>query len=481
MIGNWLSKIILAAFSLIFATAVLQAVPYELVIKGGQVIDPETHLNAVRTLGINGGRIEKISEGDLEGALVIDATGLVVAPGFVDIHAHGQNTVSQVYQVRDGVTTALELERGTGHHDAALNKREGGAYINYGYSAGYGEIRLALKGGDFNRAFYETATPEEVQTIIKQMERELDAGAIGLGIPLDYFSDVVSEKELETLFMLAARREMPLFVHIRMYETVKDLTGFQELIDLTRKTGASLHMVHITSTALARTEKYLDMLDAAQAEGLDITTEIYPYTAASTGINTAVFDDGWQGRLGMTYNDIEWPLTGERFTGKAMWDEYRATYPHGTIITHAMREEWVQAAMTHQGVMIASDGMIVESLDERAHPRGRGTFARVLGRYVRELGVLSLEDALSRMTLLPARRLESFVPALKRKGRIQEGADADITIFNAETVIDRATFREPNQFSEGIEYVLVGGKLVVEGGILDQASFAGRPITTKIP
>jgi dihydroorotase len=261
-----------------------------------------------------------------------------------------------------------------------------------------------------------------------------------------------------------------------MPEDRNDTTGLTELIKMSEKTGASFHMVHICSTGLGRTPTFLKMVEDAQKRGLDITTEAYPYTAGSTGINSGIFDHDWQKKFGASYDSIEWPPTGQRFTGKEMWDEYRAKYRNGIVIVHVMKEEWVEQAIRHPLVLIASDGMPISSMTERAHPRGMGCFSRVLGLYSREKKLISLAEAIRKMTLMPAERLEKFTPAMKNKGRLTVGADADITVFDAATVIDRATFAEPNQFSKGIVHVLIGGTFVVRNEKLADGVFAGKPI-----
>ena len=461
---------------------------YDLVIIGGRVIDPETGLDAIRNVGINGGRIDAVSSEHLSGQQQLNATGLVVSPGFIDLHDHAQNIAGQTYHVRDGVTTGLELEAGVSPFpkqesdiqplQKQLRERQGKSLIHYGYSAGYAGGRLLVKNRDTQKAYRETASEEELKKILSFVERDLDNGAIGIGFPLDYVSQGVNEAELEDLFLLAARRKVPLFIHIRMADDALDPSGFQELIEMTRKTGASLHMVHITSTGLGRVPLYIQMMEQARAEGLDITTELYPYTAGSTGINTALFDEGWQTKFGVSYQAIEWPPTGERFTDKLMWDEYREKYPQGAIIIHAIEEAWVEAALRHPEIMIASDSGVT-GLKVRSHPRGMGTYARVLGRYVREKNILSLPDAISKMTYLPAKRLQDFTPVMKRKGRLQVGADADITIFDPDKVIDRATFAEPNQFSEGVKYVIVDGQVVVKDEVIQPGTFPGKPISTQ--
>jgi N-acyl-D-aspartate/D-glutamate deacylase len=470
-------RIAAALFGALFSNVALPA-DYDLVIENGRVIDPETRLDAVRYVGIRDGRIAAITAYALPAAKTLDAAGLVVAPGFIDLHAHGQNTVSQTYQVRDGVTTALELESGTYELARLLVERDGSSLINYGYSASHGEARMIAKQGDLKRAFHEPSSAAELDQILALVEESLDNGGLGIGVPLDYISRGVSEAELQALFLLSARRQVPLFVHIRMPNDMEDPSGYAELIDMARETGGIVHMVHLVSTGGKRVPVFLRMMADAQAEGLDVTTEAYPYTAGSTGINSGIFDHDWQRKFGVSYDAIEWPPTGVRFTGKEMWDEYRAKYPEGTIIIHAMTEEQVEQAYSHPGVIVASDGMPIESLDERAHPRGMGTYARILGRYVREREVMTLMDAISRMSLLPAKRLEEFAPVFERKGRVQVGADADLTIFNPDTVIDRATFAEPNQFSKGIVHVVVNGTVVVQDEKLVKKTFPGRPLNT---
>lgn len=470
---------LMIAMGIFASPAVAAGGLYDIVIIGGRVIDPETGLDAVRNVGISADKITVVSTDSIKGKVILDASGLVVSPGFIDLHAHGQNTIAQTYQVRDGVTTALDLEGGAYPITDILKSRMGKSLIHYGYSSAHSDVRIGVKKGDLKKAYHEKPTADELKEILAGVERGLDEGGIGIGLPLDYFSLGVTEAELEGIFRLAAKRGVTIFVHIRMSDDASDPAGYEEMINMTRKTGASLHMVHVVSTGLQRVPLYLDMMDRARAEGLDVTTELYPYTAGSTGINSGIFDHDWQKKFGVSYDAIEWPLTGERFTGNAMWEQYRKDYPEGIIIIHAMTEQWVRQAMSHPGVLIASDGMPLESLEQRAHPRGMGSFSRVLGKYVREDGVISLTDAISRMSYLPAKRLESFTPDMKHKGRLQVGSDADITIFDPENVIDRATFAQPNQFSKGIVHVIVAGRVVVKDETLQEGVFPGRPITTK--
>jgi N-acyl-D-aspartate/D-glutamate deacylase len=452
---------------------------YDLVLTGGRVIDPATKLDALRNVGITNGKVAAISADALQGKEVVNVTGLVVAPGFIDLHAHGQNVPSNTYQLMDGVTTALELEMGTYPLDV-VKSREGHSLLNYGYSAGHTAARLKVKKGNLQAANHQPLSEAELKEMLGYLTEALNQGALGIGIGLDYVSRGVNDTELEALFRLAAQRKVPVFVHIRVPDDRNDLTGLAELLKMTEKTGASFHMVHIVSTGMGRVPKFLQMIEEARKKGLDVTTEAYPYTAGSTGINSGIFDHDWQTKFGISYGEIEWPLTGQRFKDKAMWDDYRAKYKDGTIIIHSMKEEWVEAAIKNPLVMIASDGMPVNSLEERAHPRGRGCFSRVLGVYAREKKLISLPEAIRKMTLMPAERLEKFSPAMRHKGRLTVGSDADITIFNADEVIDRATFSDPNQYSKGIKHVLIGGTFVVRNEKMLDGVMVGKPVRAQV-
>jgi N-acyl-D-aspartate/D-glutamate deacylase len=235
-------------------------------------------------------------------------------------------------------------------------------------------------------------------------------------------------------------------------------------------TGVSLHIVHVNSMSMGSLPFVLDLIESARKQGVDVTTEAYPYTAASTFLESTIFDDGWQERLGISYGELQWEKTGERLTQET-FERYRKQ--GGTVIMHFMKPEWISRAMASPLVMIASDGM---PYAPGAHPRSAGTFSRVLGVYVREQKVLPLMDALAKMTIMPARRLEAIAPQMKNKGRLRVGADADITVFDPEHVIDTATFEKGLSFSAGIDHVLVNGVAVVTDGRTVPNAFPGRAV-----
>lgn len=378
---------LLTAFLLCTLCLIAHASDYSLVINHGRVIDPETGLDAIRHVGIEGNRIAAISETPLAGEQVINAGGLVVAPGFIDLHTHSPTDLGQYYQLFDGVTTTLELEAGTYPVGEYAGQIKDHALINYGASAGYVTMRLLEMDGiamgditatpspvgfkgwmtalrflftDFNtaleRTFTENTSEQELTALRARLNEGLDQGGLGIGLALDYINEAVDSRELEMIFEVSGQRQAPIFVHIRR------------------------------------------------------------------GIN------------------------GD---------------PRGL------------RAIQEPGVIIVSDLITMKSRDEHVPPHN-GAFTRILGRYVREQQALDLTTALSKMTLLPARRLQAYAPAFHRKGRIQAGMDADLTLFDTETVIDRATYRNPYQQAQGIMHVVVAGQTVVSAGKLVPGTYPGR-------
>lgn len=481
------------AFGLRLATALTltlagcaQAPRYDLVLEGGRVMDPASGLDTVLNVGISGGKIAALSPRPLRGQTVVSVGGRVVAPGFIDLHAHGQTTSDMEIMARDGVTTALELEVGVYPVAAWYDSMAGKAPLNYGATVSHIAARFSVFHhiavghwptnpgpakalGPLPAGANARASAAQVEALGGAVREGLAEGALGVGFGINY-TPGAEPSEIQSLFAVAAERRAPVFVHTRAF----GIGPIREAIEAARATGAPLHVVHVGSSAGPDLPAALDLIDSARSAGQDVTTEVYPYTAASTLLESAMFNPGWQRNLKLDYGDLAWAKTGERLT-KATFDKYRKE--GGWVIIYLMKDENVERAIAHPGVIIASDG--VPFVNGTGHPRGAGTFARVLGLYVREKHLLPLMDALAKMTILPARRLEPYVPAMKHKGRIAVGADADLTVFDPATVRDEATFEEPTQPSTGIPFVLVNGTFVVKDGQVVKDARPGRPVRNE--
>lgn len=490
-----------AATSILFVACVVllghgaqDASPFDIVLSAGRVMDPESGLDAIRHVGIRGSRIDAVSTTPLTGKVAVDVSGLVVAPGFIDPHAHAQSLEGNRFQARDGVTTALELESGAMPMDDWYQSREGQALLNYGATVGhiYSRIGVMHERSTWEEMrttrqdttvvqpawAYRKASVAEIDAMIARLDRGLSEGALGVGMGPAY-TPGAGREELLRVFELAARRKALAFIHMRSAGEVEpggSIDALQEVLANVAATGAAVHIVHIGSMGLRQTPRLLSMIDGARARGLDVSTEVYPYTAASTYLQSALFDPGWQDRFGIGFQDVQWAATGERLTADS-FARYRKQ--GGFVVIHMIPEAAVRAALSHPQVMVGSDG--VPLTNGGGHPRGVGTYARVLGHYVREEKTLDLMTALRKISLMVAQRLEPFVAAMKTKGRIKVGADADVTVFDPSRVIDRATYEKPAQFSQGVRHVIVNGTFVVRDEQLVPGVTPGRPIRARRP
>ena len=472
---------------------------YDLVIAHGRVLDPETQLDQTLNIGISNGKIMSLSSEPLVGKHSIDAQGLLVAPGFIDLHSHAVTPTGQRYQLFDGVTTALELEAGAYPADRVGQSLDSKALINYGASLGYLWLRKwrlsdryqaslvhTVTAAEWRNPNWEVLSPQSVFTkslsqqhiveLKNTIKDEWHKGhSLGIGLPIDYLKFGLSDAELNAVFTTAAELDAIVFIHARR-TPVGDLGGLNELIELARTSGAAIHFCHLNSNALKGINAYLEVMAQARAEGLDLSTEAYPYEAGSTQIGAAAFRGDWQTLYGMDFDDIVWVATGERLT-EASFHDYQHQTPEGYIVLFSNDMASVDQAMLDPQTIVASDAMPAPSNDAKVHPRGRGTFTRTLHRYVREQNVLSWLDAIEKMTLLPARRLEHMAPSFARKGRIQLGMDADIVAFDPNRVQDQASYEDPNQPSMGMQYVLVNGTPIVQRGKLVDGVYPGLRIT----
>ena len=463
---------------------------HDLVILNGRVMDPETGLDATRNVGIRDGAISAVTEEEIEGGDTIDADGLVVAPGFIDLHAHGQDSLSERLQAMDGVTTALEMEIGVYPVQPWYESREGHTLINFGATVSHPNARTKLLTGidvghqptlppGVNESMgsdiiYEELDEAQVAELAALMEGGLEEGGLGYGFGITY-TPGASRTEIFDLFESAAAHSVPAYVHLRAADEDGDLGPFQEVIANAAATGASLHIVHLNSSANESAMDAVALVRGARDHGLDVTTEAYPYTASSTFIESALFDP-WEDVDDSEYQRLQWPGQTERLNA-ATFARYREQ--GGWVVIHGRNEatnEWIVA---QPDVIAASDGIPFRFLS--VHPRGAGTFARILGHYSRDRGVISLMDALAKMTILPARRVEGAAPAMAMKGRVQVGADADLALFDPATVLDMADYDAPAAASRGFVHVLVAGTPVVRDGVLVEGVFPGRAIRRPAP
>ena len=496
-----------------------QALPasteFDVVILNGRVIDPETSLDAVKNVGIKDGVIALITDEEISGKQVVDATGKVVSPGFIDLHAHGQNIGDYRMQAMQGVTTMLELESGvlpisSWYEDQAKKNLP----LNYGAAAGWTFGRISVFTGTepeatseyFQNAQSRTdwkmdlATPEQQEKILSLVKQGLDEGGLGIGINAGY-APGYGRKEYFELAKMAAEYNVATFTHVRYASNVEPNSSWeaiQELISNAAITGAHMHICHINSTSLKDINATLELVNDAFEHNINITVGAYPWGAASTVIGAAMFSgEGWQDRMGSTASSFQ--LGTERMT-EAQVEDYQKNKP-GTFITWHFLDEsnaddlaLLDASVLHPKILIESDEMFWMFVDDKgevenysgeswplpegtfSHPRSNGTFAKILRSYVRERQVMTLNEAIRKMSLMPAQTIEDFVPQMKKKGRLQVGMDADIVVFDPNTIADVGTYENPNQPAVGVQTVLVNGVAVLNDGALIIGAAPGKAI-----
>lgn len=512
-------KIRQAAFPLILAmclAAPALAQNFDIVIKNGRVMDPETGFDQVANVGINNGYITEISTEDLDGARVIDASGHVVAPGFIDYHSHAQSEYGHKLYARDGVTTPLDLEVGAFPVRDFYDYWEGKAFLNYGTNVAHVGARMAVLDGETpdGRIIYSAAAgramnsgaqfktktfdPLDEAAILEAVEAELKQGALGIGYPIGYYT-VVGSPEVMAVTGLAAKYDLPITTHVRYLAQIppSGFMGLVEMLTIARENDVPLLIHHVPSNCLGLTQQCLDLIDSARAKGQKVVGEFYPYQYAGTYVDADYNAPGFERRMGIQASDYKLAATGEALTSEEI-DRLRKEAPATDLLMYTMKPEYIEEAFTRPGVIVGSDGMpwIITDADGNkigftatfdtpygagnGHARGAGAHAKIL-RMVREEGKVSLMDAISKMTYEPAAFLEDHVPQMKQRGRMQEGMVADITIFDPETVRDNSTARigENSLPSTGIPYVIVNGTIVVDDSVVQRVS-AGLPIRNRI-
>ena len=483
----------------VFSTMV-QGKNFDLVISNGRVMDPETGYDAVANVGINNGFITEITKDDITGARTIDATGHVVAPGFIDYHSHAQSLYGQKLYARDGVTTPMDLEVGAYPIQNFYDFWDGQAILNYGTNVAHVGARVAVLDGEKqdgrfiygaaigramnNGAQFKTKSydPLDQPAILKAMEKELKQGALGIAYPIGYYS-VVGSPEVMAVTSLAAKYDLPITTHVRYLAQIppSGFMGLTEMLTIARENNTPMLIHHVPSNCLGLTKKCLDLIDSARANGQKVVGEFYPYQYAGTYVDADYNKPGFEERMGVQASDYKITATGKALTSEE-FDRLRTEAPGTQLLMYTMKQEYIDEAFTRPGVIVGSDGMpwITDDVGNglngtfdtqygvgNGHARGAGTHARIL-RMVREDGKVSLMDAIAKMSYEPAAFLEDHVPQMKLRGRIQEGSVADITIFDPKTVKDNATatIGENSLPSTGIPYVIVNGQVVVDDSVV---------------
>ncbi len=489
--------------------------PYDVVLAGGTIIDGTGSPGFLGDVAIRGDRILAVSRGDVERAgaeQVIDVTGKVVAPGFIDIHSHLSPLLrlpEGESKARQGVTTVLGGPDGSSPWPLGIYLDSAAALgvgINVAMLVGHNTIRGAVMGMD-DRA----PTADELAEMQEMVRQAMAEGAWGLSTGLRYlpgaFSDV---DEVVALAEIAGRSGGIYTSHLRE-EALNLIAGVTEAIEIGRRADIPIVLTHhkvVGQPMWGSSERTLAMVDSANAAGRRIRIDQYPYTATYTGIRILVPPWALGGGNAAFFQRLEDPVLRDSITagivfnltndrggndlsrvqfarvswmpeleGRTLgdWAEMRGMPPTmeagaelvidvvrrggASAIYHVLDEADVQTIMQHPMTAIASDGRLVQPGEGQPHPRWYGTFPRVLGEYVREKGVITLEEAVRKMTSLPADHI-----GLPERGVLAEGMIADVVVFDPETVADRATFQDPHQYPAGIDWVIVNGVVAVEDG-----------------
>jgi cytosine/adenosine deaminase-related metal-dependent hydrolase len=483
----------------------------DLILRGGRVVDPESGRDEIVDVAIAGGRVTAIGPELAPAPAELDASGHVVTAGFIDLHSHVNGIAGLRLQAMDGVTTALELEAGASPVELAYDQATAqGRPVNFGFSASWGLARMeAVAGVELDGslwtflanvslpAWQQSATKTQTTAMLRRLSSDLESGALGIGILAGYAPGADPEEYLQ-IARLAAESGVPTYTHARdMIEMRPDglIDGAEEIVRAAAQTGAQMHYCHLNSTSQRHVDRVLDLVGRAQQAGSRVTTEAYPYGSGMTGIGAVFLAPERLSERGLTPQSLTYAPTGEQVASAERLRELRATDPGGLVIIRLLDEDdpadlgLLMRSLTFPGAIVASDAMPLtwtgEAPDPLAwplradgvtHPRTAGTFCRALRMLAGPGGPLGLTETLRRCSLLPARLLEDRVPEMRRKGRLQAGCDADIVVFDPETVSDQATYTQSTRPSTGVRHVLVNGTPVVRNAAIVADALPGRPL-----
>jgi len=485
-------------------------IKFDVVLRGGRVIDPESGLDAVCDVAIAGDCVAAVGTGLPPGRHEADVVGQVVTAGFIDLHSHAHDLGSARLQVSDGVTTALELEAGVTPVAAAYAAAgAAGRPLNYGFAASWAMARMDVLAGVVldgsagalfanlaDPRWTGAASPAEVGRVLSLLEADIADGALGIGMLVGYAPGAAPGEYLRVA-ALASASGVPTFTHARdLIEFAPDgpVDGAEEIVRAAGETGAQMHYCHVNSTTLRHADRVLALVGQAQRAGAQVSTEAYPYGAGMTAIGAAFLAPERLAERGLTPRSLIYAPTGEEVSGAGRLRELRAADPGGLAIIRQLDESdpgdkaVLLRYLTFPGSVIASDAMPLTWIGAApepdtwplpppafTHPRTAGTYARSIRTLSRD-GGMSLPEILAKCSLHPAMLLQERVPAMRRKGRITKGSDADIVVFDPETITDQATYSDSTRPSSGIRHVLVNGTFVVCDGHLNTNAQPGRPV-----
>ena len=483
----------------------------EIILRGGRVIDPESGLDEIRDVAISGGQITEVRNALPPAPVDLDVAGHVVTAGFIDLHSHTADIPGLRLRVLDGVTTALELEAGVTPVGPAYQQAAAeGRPVNYGFAASWalarmeavGEIHLDGRLETFlaniaTPAWQGPATSAQISEILSRLSADLADGALGIGMLVGYAPGAEPAEYLR-IAALAAEARVPTFTHARdLVEFAPNalIDGAEEIVRAAGQTGAHMHYCHINSTSLRHIDRVQELVSRAQAAGSRVSTEAYPYGSGMTGIGATFLAPERLYERGLKPTDLTYAPTGEQVASADRLRELRAADPGGLAIIRQLDEDdpadlaVMLRSLTFPGAIVASDAMPLTwpgPVPDRmtwplpdtvfTHPRTAGTFCRALRMLAADAGPLGLTETLRRSSLRPAQLLADRVPAMRRKGRLQPGCDADIVVFDPATVSDQATYLHSTRPSTGIKHVLVNGTLVVRDADLVTVALPGQPI-----
>lgn len=486
-----------------------------LLLKEGRVVDPGSSTDRVADLLVVRGRVAAIGEdaSRLAGpaAETIDASGLVVGPGFIDLHSHLNTVAGQRVQAMDGVTTALDLEAGLAPVRRAYEKAAAeGRPINFGFSASWSAARaktlldwesdadpsfLSRILGE--QAWQRTSTPRELVEWLGFLETELADGALGIGVLMGY-APHTDPREFVDLASVAAEAGVPVYSHVRELVEVDPATpidGSTELVCAAAETGASMHHCHVNSTSRRHVDRVLDTLGTAREAGIPVTMESYPYGAGSTAVGAYFLAPEGLKSWGLAPSDVLMLDTQRRVEDAAELERLRETDPSAACVVEFLDEDLagdrdlLLRSLAFPDTIVASDAAPLQFPDgaqdthewplpagTRTHPRSGSAFTKALRTMVRESGDWDWLEAFRRCSYLPARLLDHVAPSLASKGHLGIGADADILMLDPDAVSDTATYLDPVRSPVGIRHLLVNGEFVVRSGELQTDAFPGRPV-----